>query len=189
MLCLRNYPKFLKFFNIILTCIGICYPFALYFFPKNEILFVTMAMVCLLRTISVEDIYQKAIWAVISAIFLIYFVVNLEELAYLYPVFINTIFGTIFAISLKDEALITKIAKKQANLRGKILDQKAINYTRNLTKIWVIFFVLNALISFALIFLDNKIYWTLYCGVISYILIGMLFGAEILYRKFILQVK
>lgn len=189
MLSLRNYPKFLKLFNIILIGIGICYPFVLYFFPENEILFASMALICLLRMLSVQESYQRAIWAVLSTIFLIYFFANIQELAYLYPIFINALLGTIFAISLKDEAIITKIAKKQASLKGKILDQKAISYTRNLTKIWIIFFILNAFISFILIFLDDKIYWTLYCGVISYILIGILFGAEILYRKFILQVE
>lgn len=147
-----------------------------------------MAVVCILHAMSVDNGYQIAIWMVLGSIFLIYFFINLNELAYLYPIFISALFGFTFAISLKDEAIITKIAKKQASIKGKILDEKAICYTRNLTKIWVIFFVLNALISFALIFLQNKIYWMVYCGIISYILIAMLFGIEIIYRKFILKV-
>lgn len=188
MLYLRNYPKFLKFFNILLICIGICYPFMLFYFPDNEILFIAMAIICAIRSLSVNEIYQRIIWAILSGFFIIYLLINLDTLAYLYPVFITILFGLVFALSLKDESIITKIAKKQASLKGKVLNQKAINYTRNLTKIWIVFFVFNGLISLMLIFLEDKFYWTLYCGLISYIIIALLFVAELLYRKFILRV-
>ena len=187
MLSLRNYPKFLKIFNIILVCVGICYPFVIFLFPENKSILIVMIGICILRALSVTS-WQRVSWIALSLVFLIYFLVGLKELAYLYPVFINLLFCIIFFLSLRSEAIITQIARKYEEIRGGILDSKAISYTRNLTKIWILFFIINGLISFCLIFLEDKIYWTIYCGVVSYILIGILFIVEFLYRKFILQV-
>ena len=188
MLSLQNYPKFLKIFNVILICIGICYPFVIFLFPENKFIYIAMIGICILRALSVYS-WQRIAWILLGVVFLVYFLIELKELTYIYPVFINILFCVIFLLSLNGEALITQIAKKQAQIRGKILDDKAIKYTRNLTKIWILFFIVNGFISFCLMFLEDKIYWMLYCGMISYILIGVLFIAEFLYRKFILRVS
>ncbi|RDU56722.1 hypothetical protein [Helicobacter sp. MIT 99-5507] len=141
-----------------------------------------------MRALSINS-WQRLAWILLGSIFLIHFLIGLKDLIYIYPVFINMLFCIVFLLSLNGEALITQIAKKQAQIRGKVLDNKAIKYTRNLTKIWILFFIINGLISLCLIFLEDKVYWMIYCGVVSYILIGILFIAEFLYRKFILQVS
>lgn len=107
-----------------------------------------------------------------------------SDLAFLYPVLMSLLFLAIFANSLRNEAIITKIAR----LKEPSLDQNGVIYTRKLTKIWCGFFVVNALIAYLLSLMENKIYWSLYSGVVSYMIMGVLFGGEILYRKIVLKV-
>ena len=76
--------------------------------------------------------------------------------------------------------MITRLAR----LKEPDLDEKGVIYTRNLTKIWCVFFIFNAATSFFLALFEDKIYWSVYSGIVSYVLMGALFGGEILYRKF-----
>ncbi len=104
-------------------------------------------------------------------------------LAYFYPTIINVVFLAFFALSLKGESIITKIAKMQ----NPALDTNGIIYTRKLTKIWCALFAFNALVGFALAFMENKIYWSVFCGIVAYCLVGALFAVELLYRRFVLK--
>ena len=104
---------------------------------------------------------------------------NAYGLKYLYPVLINAFLGFLFYFSLNKTPMITKFAM----LKEPNLDEKAKFYTRNLTKIWIVFFAINGLISAILACFKNKIYWGVYCGAISYVLIGILFFGEIIFRK------
>lgn len=106
-------------------------------------------------------------------------------LAYFYPTIINVVFLAFFALSLKGEAIITKIAKMQ----NPALDSNGVIYTRKLTKIWCVLFAFNALVGFALAFMENKIYWSVFCGIVAYCLVGALFAVEWLYRRFILKIS
>lgn len=106
-------------------------------------------------------------------------------LAYFYPTIINVAFLAFFALSLKGESIITKIAKMQ----NPALDSNGVLYTRKLTKIWCALFAFNALVGFALAFMENKIYWSVFCGIVAYCLVGALFAVELLYRRFILKIS
>ena len=106
-------------------------------------------------------------------------------LAYFYPTIINVAFLAFFALSLKGESIITKIAKMQ----NPALDTNGVLYTRKLTKIWCALFAFNALVGFALAFMENKIYWSVFCGIVAYCLVGALFAVELLYRRFVLKVS
>lgn len=104
-------------------------------------------------------------------------------LAYFYPTIINVAFLAFFALSLKGESIITQIAKMQ----NPTLDTNGVLYTRKLTKIWCVLFAFNALVGFALAFMENKIYWSVFCGIVAYCLVGALFAVEWLYRRLILK--
>ena len=108
----------------------------------------------------------------------------IATLAYFYPTIINVAFLAFFALSLKGEAIITKIAKMQ----NPALDTNGVLYTRKLTKIWCALFAFNALVGFALAFMENKIYWSVFCGIVAYCLVGALFAVELLYRRFVLKI-
>ncbi|WP_141081891.1 hypothetical protein [Campylobacter lanienae] len=78
--------------------------------------------------------------------------------------------------------MITKFAL----LQNPNLDENGHIYTRKLTKIWIWFFAFNGLICLILAILDEKA-WAFYSGFLSYILMGILFFGEMIYRRFILR--
>jgi uncharacterized membrane protein len=59
----------------------------------------------------------------------------------------------------------------------------AIAYTRRITQIWCGFFIVNGAIALATAIWASEATWSLYTGIISYVLMGALFGGEYLYRQ------
>lgn len=95
-----------------------------------------------------------------------------------YPVITNSFIFTVFFSSLFcKETVIQKIAKK---MDGELTDFSR-DYTRKLTYVWCVFLFINLAISIITVFQPAKI-WILYNGCISYIAIGLLFGAEYIVR-------
>lgn len=98
----------------------------------------------------------------------------------LYPVAISVLVGSLFALSLRHrESLIGKIAR----LRGAQMTPAAVRYTRNLTAIWAILLYANALVALYLARFGTTEAWTLYCGLLSYLILGGFMGGEFLYRQ------
>ncbi len=124
-------------------------------------------------------------FGILIAIRLVFRGENVAILQFFYPTIINVAFLAFFAMSLKGEAIITKIAKMQ----NPALDTNGVAYTRKLTKIWCALFAFNALVGFALAFVEDKIYWSVFCGIVAYCLVGALFAVELLYRQFVLKVS
>ncbi|CCY63780.1 uncharacterized protein BN819_01844 [Clostridium sp. CAG:967] len=95
-----------------------------------------------------------------------------------YPVITNSFIFTVFFSSLFcKETVIQKIAKK---MDSELTDFSR-DYTRKLTYVWCVFLFINLAISIITVFQPAKI-WILYNGCISYIAIGLLFGAEYIVR-------
>lgn len=86
---------------------------------------------------------------------------------------------SVFALSLRKTPLITQFAQK---INKNNLDDKELNYTRRATIAWAIFMFFNTIASLITVFLSNET-WVLYNGFVSYILIGIMMGAEYLIRK------
>jgi uncharacterized membrane protein len=63
------------------------------------------------------------------------------------------------------------------------LPDAAIPYTRNVTAIWCVFFVFNICVSLWTAFQMSFEMWSLYNGLISYCLMGLLMGGEFLVRR------
>lgn len=95
-----------------------------------------------------------------------------------YPAIVNLILLLSFSYSLFNPP---SIIERFARIQNPDLPKEAIAYTRKITKIWCLFFIINGLI--ALLTTVNIEYWTLYNGFISYLLIGLLLSAEYVYRK------
>ena len=74
-----------------------------------------------------------------------------------------------------------------ARLQDKNLPDKAIPYCRNVTKIWCLFLLANSLIALYTALLTDMETWALYNGLISYILMGLLFAGEFIYRKTVVR--
>lgn len=61
------------------------------------------------------------------------------------------------------------------------------SYLRKVTIAWLMFFLINAVISAATAISGSLKLWTLYNGFISYLAIGMMFAAEFLIRQIVHQ--
>lgn len=96
----------------------------------------------------------------------------------LYPTVMNSAICLIFFSSLQKKPLITYFAEK---MNHKITPEVA-KYTRQVTIAWGIFMLFNAIISFLTIFISDFV-WAFYNGFISYLLIGMVFLIELLFRR------
>ncbi|WP_218831525.1 hypothetical protein [Bordetella genomosp. 9] len=96
-----------------------------------------------------------------------------------YPVLINAAMFAVFASSLwRGMPVIERFAR----LRHPDLPPQAVAYTRRVTQVWAGFFAFNGLVSAALSLWAPWHWWTLYNGVISYVLIGLLMAGEWLVR-------
>ncbi len=175
-----------KIVNLALVLASIAYPLVLFFWQENATLI--FGVLCLLWGLRAyfESGKKRQVCLAAGMFFAICAIFRSVNLALLYPSIVSLGFLAIFFYSLKGEAVITKIAR----LKEKNIDKKVVSYTRELTKIWCLFFVFNAVFAFVLSCFENKFYWSIYCSFISYILMGFLFFGEILYRKiFILKRK
>ena len=66
---------------------------------------------------------------------------------------------------------------------GGALPPGAVAYCRRLTLLWCVFFVLNAAFIAWLAFYASLAWWTIYTGIVAYLLAGALFTAELVYRR------
>lgn len=98
----------------------------------------------------------------------------------LMPVAVNLVLLLLFSVSLvRSPSMIERFASLQ-------LQQITPNirlYCQKVTLVWCGFFVVNGSIAAYTVFYTSKEYWTLYNGLISYILMGLLFGGEYIVRK------
>jgi uncharacterized membrane protein len=99
---------------------------------------------------------------------------------YLYPVIVNVVLLSVFALSLFGRQTIVE---KIARIRDASFTDSEIPYVRKVTWAWVIFFSLNGSIALATILIPDKSYWSIYNGGISYVLMGLMFLGELLIRN------
>jgi uncharacterized membrane protein len=104
-----------------------------------------------------------------------------EIIIKLYPVLINLLFYLFFYHSLLHPPCIIE---KFARMYTPHLSSAAINYTRKITKMWCLFFVINGAIALWTACCTSVKIWMFYNGLLSYILIGILFVSEFIYRQY-----
>lgn len=97
----------------------------------------------------------------------------------LYPVLVNCALLIAFGYSL---AAPPSMVERLARLREPDLPAAAIGYTRRVTQVWCVFFFINGALALGTALWASHAIWSLYTGVIAYLLMGLLFGAEYLLR-------
>ncbi|MGD8811001.1 MAG: hypothetical protein PVG24_15435 [Gammaproteobacteria bacterium] len=96
-----------------------------------------------------------------------------------YPAVVNLVMCAVFAGSLfGDEPLLLRMVRA----RGMAMSQHAPAYLRGLTLVWAVFFALNSLVALWTTTRTLEI-WTLYNGLLSYLLVAALMGIEWMYRR------
>ena len=184
-----------KVLQILLTVTTLCYPLIVYAgmtqLPLQwlaglvVILFIARVIVArqtalvFLRPLAVPVAIGGTVLAVSAML-----MANKQALL-LYPVLVNTVCFSVFAWSLYRSPSIIECF---ARLTEKRLSAEAVRYTRNVTKIWCLFFIVNGGIAACTFLHGDMAVWALYNGLLSYILMGTLLGTEWIYRKWVLKV-
>jgi len=92
-----------------------------------------------------------------------------------YPVVVNALLLGAFGLSL---IVGPPVVERMARLRHPDLPPQGVRYTRKVTIVWCLFFAANGSIAAALAFWGNWGWWTLYNGIISYVLMAALMLGE-----------
>lgn len=97
----------------------------------------------------------------------------------LYPVLVNAALLIAFGYSL---ASPPSMVERMARLTEPDLPPAGVAYTRTVTKVWCVFFIINGSIALGTALWASQAVWSLYNGVIAYVLMGLLFAGEYLVR-------
>ncbi len=101
-----------------------------------------------------------------------------------YPVLVNAVFLAVFSWSLfRPPTMVERIAR--ATTRD--LPEQAVPYLRRVTIAWSIFFVCNGAAALFTATETSFETWTLYNGFLAYLLIGLMFGAELVARQRVMK--
>jgi Predicted membrane protein len=103
-----------------------------------------------------------------------------HQLLLFYPVVVNLVMLSVFGGSLWSAM---PLVERLARLREPNLPPAGVRYTRQVTRIWCLFFIVNGSIAlFTAVYGDMKL-WTAWNGVIAYLLMGTLMAGEWLVRR------
>ncbi|GLR70749.1 hypothetical protein [Agaribacter marinus] len=175
-------------FTAAIIIASICYPLLVYWGLQNfEAKWLLPLLIFLLaaRWFAIGQTSEKKL-LLVSAFILILLTLFIGHASGLkfYPVVMNAGFLFLFASSLfSSQTFVEKLARlKEPNLPA-----SGVVYTRNVTKMWCVFFVLNGSVAaYTALFASTEI-WTLYNGIIAYVLMGVLGGSEWLVRQYVKQ--
>jgi len=98
----------------------------------------------------------------------------------LYPVFMNAALAGAFGYSL---LVPPSVIEGLARIMEPDLPEEGVRYTRKVTAAWIGFFLLNGGIALWTALQPVWAIWSAYNGFISYLLGGLLMGAEMLVRR------
>jgi uncharacterized membrane protein len=180
-----------KIFTVLSALLLLAYPFAVYY-GLNQwgigVVAGVLGFLFLLRMIGgnktrLRELKYIAWLSGLAGILLtlLAFIFKSSDWFTYYPVIVNILMLSIFVYSLRqNETMIERFAR----LQEPDLPDYAVSYTRTVTKVWCLFFILNGSIALATTFMTLQT-WTLYNGLISYLLAGLLFAIEFVIRMFV----
>ena len=174
--------------NGIIWVVTICYPFLVWFsldYLQPRYLALVLAGLFLLRLLYRHPSFPTGrAWSLVLAVcplfLLVIALVNKISWLLAYPVFVSLVFFTVFASSL---VYPPTVVERLARLEDPDLPPKGVSYTRKVTQVWCVFFLVNAAISLLTIWHGGPWLWSLYNGGIFYVLMGLLMVAEMTVRR------
>ncbi|MBZ6066754.1 hypothetical protein ACKC5O_11345 [Aeromonas schubertii] len=101
-----------------------------------------------------------------------------------YPLAVNATLLALFGASLRQPMTLVE---RLARLSTPDLPEQGIRYTRKVTQVWCLFFIANGALSAWTIWQGNLALWSLYNGLVSYLLMGALMGGEWLVRQRVMR--
>jgi len=173
--------------GLLLAAVLVVYPL-LMFFMLDEFgvrpLAVLLAALLLTRVLPIVQSSRKN--AIALALLIVVFAAVLylsrsEKLLMAYPAVISLIMLGAFAVTLfHPPSIIERFSRKM----GVSVPPQAIPYMRVLTMFWCGFFLLNACVAALLAWQGDVTRWALYNGLVSYLIIGLLIVAELVFRQY-----
>ena len=174
---------------VLQVILGIAYPVLIFFslshFEPRVVAFVVLALAgvrLLVASTSAAIAFVREVWlpaVAVGAVAVITAIWNDPMGLLLAPALINVALLVSFGSSLWGER---PIIERFARLQTGDLTTAEVQYCRSVTLLWCGFFVVNGSAALFLALAGNIENWALFTGLISYILIGTLFGAEYIYR-------
>jgi len=169
--------------TLVIICITLIYPLAVWLGHKQiEPRFLAGLLVLIgLTRLYMLKISQAERWWIGGTLLLFIVAVwsNLLLPLKLYPVLVNAALLSVFAYSL---IFPPSMIEHFARIREPNLPTWAIRYTRRVTQVWCIFFAANGVIALITALWASSATWTLYNGLIAYLMMGLLFAGEYVIR-------
>lgn len=170
----------------VVVVFSLVYPFIVYFgikfFPPGFFGLVLLLLLAMRFGVVVKE--ERRILLPMLVVFLAYSLVttilNSASMLLYYPALVNFSLFVTFANSLRqEEPLLLRIVRA----RGATISAHTPGYLYKLTAVWAFFFAINGLVSIWTSTLSMAA-WTLYNGMLSYFIVGLLIGGELLFRQF-----
>lgn len=153
----------------------------------NQPLFVISYLLLIFFIVGIDKCLNKH-WFTATALFsiiasILYFIQQayIQYLLFLPPILILFSLFILFSQSLT--AGKTPLISLYAKLLGDKLEERHLRYNRSLTILWSVFFFVMTTSSILLALFSSIGNWSLFTHVISYLLIGIFFIVEFMYRK------
>ncbi len=164
------------------------YPFIIYFGLSSFSSYAIAAIIAVLFALRLllschgRGVIKQQKWLAVAGLGLAGLALIRQEPAWFkcYPLFVNMLLLLVFSLSLRERQ---PMIERFARLGPKPIADTARPYFIKLTKIWCVFFMLNAALSAWTIWGADLKTWTLYNGFISYLLMAALLVGEWVYRK------
>ena len=104
-----------------------------------------------------------------------------------YPLLMNILFLGAFGITLfKPPSMIYRFALIQdKSIPNSPREKEITSYCRKVTIIWIVFFAINGHMAAWSIFLGSNVFWAVYNGGVSYVLMGILWIGELIVRRMV----
>ncbi|HEX5755704.1 MAG TPA: hypothetical protein VFY12_05070 [Arenimonas sp.] len=163
----------------------VAYPFVVWFgmtrFEPRWLALLLLALVAARASVLRDRLWLSAALGA-GALVLVGFIANHGLPLKLYPVLVNAMMLCTFLVSLRyPPSAIERLAR----LREPDLPPEGVQYTRRLTQVWCLFFVLNGSVALYSALAMSDAAWALYNGFIAYLLMGALFAGEWLLRPYL----
>jgi uncharacterized membrane protein len=169
-----------------LAVAGVAYPFGVYAawdrLPAG-VFVVTALILVLLRASALRRLAPRALLpaaVVLASLLILLSWLDADLAGRAYPVLVSLIFAAAFGLSL---VYPPPLIERLARLREPDLPPEGVTYTRKVTIVWTVFLLGNSAVSALTAVLGDLALWTLYNGLVSYLLIGLLFAVEFFIRR------
>ncbi|MCK4842073.1 MAG: hypothetical protein KAT04_09355 [Methylococcales bacterium] len=171
---------------IFITCLFLTYPYLIYRGIESGIAWISPAIfsgIFLMQSLTAKSIKTKLFKACLSIALLLGAYYLQTVTAKVMPVLIQLMLMYFFGRTLlehKGPPFIESFVR----LQFPDFEPGIVEYCRQLTIMWTLFFAFNAIICVILAVLGNDAWWAVFNGVAIYIMIGVLVAGEYIYRHF-----